>query len=75
MDFGLTGRIFSEWELFPLHAGVQHAEDVVEHSMITDLAAWPAFRERQVGQDEFVKLLGGQLHRNRLKNGPIGGGG
>lgn len=47
---------FGNRQFFPLHAGVEHFEDVVEGAVITDLALRSAFGQREIWQDKFVEL-------------------
>src|SRR5215813_2336477 len=64
VEFGFALRPWGNRQLFPLHAGVEDFEDIVEGFMIADLALGPALGQGQMGQDKFCELRGAQLHGN-----------
>ena len=59
-------------QTLPLHAGVEHPQDEVEDTVITEFAPGPTSGHGEVGQDKFAELRFRQLDGNRRGGGLYG---
>ncbi len=67
VDSRLAVTLFGYGQALPLHASVEHPHNEVEDTMLAQFALGSPLGHREVRQDKWRELRGGELDRNRRR--------
>jgi hypothetical protein len=67
VDGWLTLGVLREGQALPLHPCIEHREDEVEDAVRAEFTFWPTLGHREVREEKFRELRGGELNRNRRR--------